>query len=662
MWWQRTARLELAVVRVAEWALLRATKHYRMTAMGAEGELYTRDLGHFDEYLRTVFDEVHVWVSTFRDVTVSLARRRMQEKGFRCLRGASTTDPEQLAEHYEGLRDEFTAAQNNALRYDRFRRLDRGRSSLLGHYLSIQIPDARQRMTKARAEAKVVHDQLTAQKRLEEQYLRKAEATCLLFGCCSNIQAARGPDEFLDALRSVVKELQDAHRYQIQQKLQGGKLQIFVEEMTAPGIALLTRWAGGALSPRQLARLGPEFQPLREAVEQQFMVFPWEDIVLAGAVQDEKKRVGSHMVRHFLRRLERVPTAPGREGQSPKSSMPAWIGKTSGGPRQRTHPWGLPLDKMIHVLVSGAPGSGKSYLGRVIVESSTVYPNLGIVVLDPRNQWVGLLCSEDRPEIVAAYKAFGVEPTQARSFDFVYHAVGMNLGEPLPEDLRQLAKGRWVVSFKGLKNRARCELFARVLDALFEACSGSESEKPRILVVVEEAHLFTKRRVSSDARPAAERAELSMERAVREGRKYGVSLVILTQSVRDFSYGSAAIRQNVATQIFMHNKDREIEYAADFLGNGQAIVRLRPGEAFLCNPTWGVAKVAVRPPFSKVWEPSASETERLVGGSSFSRSPLSNLARRVLEAVGEHYARTGAPAKVSRLFAQLGVTGKQPVA
>ena len=45
-------------------------------------------------------------------------------------------------------------------------------------------------------------------------------------------------------------------------------------------------------------------------------------------------------------------------------------------------------------------------------------------------------------------------------------------------------------------------LFARILDAVFLACAKEESPSLRLLIAVEEAQLFTKRRVGPEAKEA----------------------------------------------------------------------------------------------------------------------------------------------------------------
>ena len=53
-----------------------------------------------------------------------------------------------------------------------------------------------------------------------------------------------------------------------------------------------------------------------------------------------------------------------------------------------------------------------------------------------------------------------------------------------------------------------------------------ESERPRLLIVVDEAQLFTRKRVDESAKEAAAQAERALDRIAREGRKFGIVLAL----------------------------------------------------------------------------------------------------------------------------------------
>ena len=662
IWWNPQERVELSVVDWKPYILIRGTKCYRLRAISESGEeMYARDLPAFDSYLTTLFPEVHLWFSNFSDITPGLARKRVREKRFRHTSGLEDITPEELEDCLGKLSAELAATEAAQRRDEDLSRLDRGRSSLLQRHLRDQIHRTRRRAEQLRADVKGIGDRLTVQNHLEKEYLHKAQASCLLFVVCSNIQIVRERTEFNDALRAVVKELKDIHRYQIQQKLQGGKLQIYSDEVDAPGVSLLTCWTGAALCPRQLARFGLKAEQLQEAVERQFMVFPRNDILLGGSVQDEKKLAGARVVLDLLQRLDRVPESRTGPIHLPKGIMPVWIGSLLDAGNRDGQPCELSIDLTGHIFTSGSTGSGKSFLGRVIVEGAAAHKDLQIVILDPSNQWFGLLSPEERPEILSRYERFGLKRDFARSFDFTYHGIAQGLGDPLPTDLRELANGRRIISFKGMDDRLRCTVFADIMNALFEGCAVSESDLPKLLVLIEESHRFTQKGVAKEDRDAAQRAELSISRCAREGRKYGMRLLFLSQCAMDFTQELLAVRQCITTRAFMHNTDREIEYAADFLDDAKAIVTLPPGEAFLCNPEWGVVKLAVRPPLSKVWEPDDRELRSLLGSAARLEARLSESARAVLKIARESQEKSGDPVRLDSIARQLGITSRRRV-
>lgn len=109
----------------------------------------------------------------------------------------------------------------------------------------------------------------------------------------------------------------------------------------------------------------------------------------------------------------------------------------------------------------------------------------------------------------------------------------------------------------------------------------------------------------------------------------------------------------------MQNSDRDVDYAADFVGDGKKIVQLPPGEAFACNATWGVVRVAVRPPFSRVWEAGEAETRMLVESANRQELLLSDAARAVLDLARENHRETGTPARLTLITEQLGITSRR---
>jgi len=653
--WNPRLRIELAIVEIGAYVVLRTSKLYRLRAIGQDGEMYARDLQELQNFLAVHFPEAHLWLSMFRDITPQLAIERIHQKNFRHLNQADALSPDTMAE----VTSEIAALRDDMERDESLLRLNRDRSSLAQRYLPSQIAEKRRLLNELIARSKNLDQRLLAQDHLEKEYQRKAGAVSLCFACTSNIQAADNAAGVADAIHAVVKEIQDVHHYQIKQKLEGGKLRIYIEELSEPGIALLSRWVGAVLNPVQLAKCGPEFAELRRSVEEDLMVLPRQDILLGGSVQDEKKLVGARVVRNFLKKLEVVPPAPATAARSLASTVPVWIGNLCHGSRMSAEPWQLPLEWAGHMYLSGRTGSGKSFLARVIVEGCLTHNEVSVLILDPGNQWLSILQPEDRPEILDRYGRFGLEPANARAFPFVYYGPGLRAGHSLPSDLGSLARGLHLISFRGMGEQERCNLAADILQRVFEGSSRAEAGRRRTIIVIEEVRNFVRKRASETARGPAGRSQTEIDRISCEGRKYGLNLLLISQSIRDFSHEVATVRQNIATRIFMMNSDREVAYATDSLDDSKAITRLRPGQAFVCNPNWDPALIEVRPPLSKVWQPDDATVQQLVGSSGPVAPALSTEAQAVLDLACEEYRLTHLPVRLSDVASQSGVTSRR---
>lgn len=393
-------------------------------------------------------------------------------------------------------------------------------------------------------------------------------------------------------------------------------------------------------------------------LESNLTVTPNEDLCLGESLKDNKKLLAARVISTLFRRLD-TPQQIINLSEIPKDAMPIKIGLSMKGNRVTNVPIFLPLSQFQNCYISGSSGSGKSFLARVIIEEAVKYDKLNILILDPRNQAVGLRVAEDRESILSRYPDFDMKATSARGFDFRYFAPGQSFSEKLPSDLSTLGRGRNIVCFKWLNDQQRCDLYWQINNAVFTSFMSEESEELQLIEETEEAQLFTKKRVPEEAKTAASKAENSLDRYVREGRKYGCSAFIISQTIKDFSHDSASIRQNTNTKAFLRNSDREVDYASDFIGDGRQLIHLSPGIVFIHNSEWGLIKVKVRPPLSKVFEFSAIDTRKIVSGSIVTKQQVSSYAQKMLESVKAHYISTGKGINISELAKDMGITSKR---
>lgn len=660
-WWNAAPdkRLQVIVLPAGRATLVKGDKSYYLKSVGPEGETWARDVPALHDYLEAHFPELRISFSHFRDVPPELAEAEVRRR----MAVDAPTQPPPTVEEMARLQRRIEATERESQADQGVMSLLSGAGDLLTGYLHQQGRARRAEVDQMRDELERKRQRLSFLQHLQREYQRKGSAAVYTFSVSSNVQVAESIPQFQDALRAVVRELTDLHRYQVAQKLNGGRLQIQVADATEPAVAWIEQWFGGALTPSHTRRLGSEFDLLRRAATEQSVVTPDEPIHVGDHVRHAEKRLAARFVSDVLHRLDGTQ----REGPSralspervPPETMPLSLGRGVDDAGRLTEPVSFPLTQMVHLYVSGTTGGGKSFLARVLVEEAAHHRQLGVLVLDPRNQSVGLLVPEDRPQILQQYGEFGMKPGEAHGFAFSYFAPALPSAPPPPGDLSQLARGRSIVSFKGMDDQRRCALAARILGAAFDACSGAESDGPRLLIVVDEAQLFTRKRLDESAKPAAAQAERALDRIAREGRKFGVVLALVSQTMKDFGYELASIRQMTTTKIFLRNSDREIDYAADILGDGRQLVQLPTGTALVHNANWGVVRIRVRPPYSKVFEPGEAETRRLVGYDKDPSSSVTADAKSLLAVIKEHGSPPAAPLNMSRAGALAGISSKR---
>jgi len=650
IWWHPAPEklLQVVLLSVGGSTLMKADKSYYLKSVSPEGETWARDIGLLHDYLEAHFPELRISFSHFRDVPPGVAqaevRRRMAVEA-PTLRMPTV---EQIAQ----LQSQLRSRQQDARATDALMGLAAPNADLLTSYVRQQTRTQQREVEQLQDEIEYQQQRLSVLQHLQREYQQKGSAAAYSLGISSNLQIAQDPAHFHDALRAVVKELIDLHRYQVTQKLGGGRLNIQVAEATEPAIVWIEQWLGGALTPMQTRKLGPEFDLMRNSAEEHVIVTPDEPIVVDGHVRHAEKHLGARFLSDVLQRLDKTDLAAQKSALSPENvpqeAMPLSLGCRVDDTGKLGSPVVFPLTQFVHGYVSGTTGGGKSFLARVLVEEAAQHKQLSILVVDPRNQSIGLLVPEDRPKILRQYEEFGMKTERAHGFAFNYFAPGIPYAASLPQELSSLALGRSIVSFKGLDDQRRCELAGRILESVFEACNAQESESPRLLVVVDEAQLFTRKRLDESAKQAAAQAERALDRIAREGRKFGIVMVLISQSVKDFGYELANIRQMTTTKIFLRNSDREIEYAADIVRDGRLLVQLPTGTALVHNASWGVVRIRVRPPYSKVFELGDAEIRRLVGRDKDSSKTVTTEAQKLFAVIKEYGSPPNPPLNMSQ--------------
>lgn len=659
-WWNPAPdhRLQVLVLTLGDSCLVKGSKSYYLKAVTPEGATWTRDLPALHAYLENHFAEIRLAFSHFRDLPPSLAQSHILRNTSDASRPRTVPSVEQIAD----LQQQIDRRKRDFHSLNDLVSLSEYPDDLLSAYMRRDNRATQTEIEAKHAEVQRHQQQLSVFRNLQREYAARDAAASYCFSIHSHLHVVQDSRQFRDLLRSVIKELKDQHRYEISQKLQGGRLQIHIAEAEEPVLAWIEEWFAGAMSPTQLDRLPPAFAPVKAEARNRTMIVPKEPIVLDGHMRDHEKHVAARVVSTVMRHLDKTQGNQREDALDPErisaALMPLNIGKRIDPTNRTIGPAILPLAEFGHTFVSGTSGSGKSFFARVVVEEASLHSKLNILVIDPGNQFAGLLTPEDRALVLHRYSEFGMKPEQSHGFAFSYFAPAISDAPGLPQDRRLLANGRSIISLKGMGDAERCALAASILETVFESASASESECPRLLILVDEVQLLLRKRVDESARVAAAKAERVLDKIARLGRKYGVQLVLISQTISDFGHDLASFRQLMNTRCFFRNSDNEVLYASNLLSDAGALLNLPTGTMVMHNPRWGENRVCVRPPHSKVQELPEQELRRVIRIDR-SAVEMSSNARQLLEVIRVHVAQHHQPPHLTKLAELSGLTSKR---
>ena len=239
-WWHPEIRIEILCIHAGSKTVVKGSKAYYLRSITEEGETWARDIPSLQDYLEAHFPELHLSFSYFRDITGTAAGLQVRRKlGAQASSGGSSSI-RVLAALQRQLADKRGLIES----MDNLIHLDTGTSDLLSSYAQGQREQLRREIDSVQEEISQEEERVSLLENLQREYERKGSAACLVFSLSSHVHLVETPEDFADALAGIVKELRNAHRYQIAQKLCGGRLNIQVAEAAEPVPVWIEQWLG----------------------------------------------------------------------------------------------------------------------------------------------------------------------------------------------------------------------------------------------------------------------------------------------------------------------------------------------------------------------------------------------------------------------------------
>lgn len=249
----------------------------------------------------------------------------------------------------------------------------------------------------------------------------------------------------------------------------------------------------------------------------------------------------------------------------------------------------LPLRKYAQkgILVSGASGSGKTIAAKVIVEE-LLQEQIPVLVFDYTKQWERLFERNTNEAMLEKYRLFGMRSPRAFKGRVV---------KELPEisEVTRNADGIILDLSSVYETDERVGRVAQILDRILEHFQGEEdSEDLRLLIVIEEAHLWTSKEVSREAANF-------LDRVVRLLRKKGVGVMLVSHKISDFD---SAMRSSMNISVVFRTKyEGDLDSIARTLGGD--IAKIVPSMPVGCSM---LHAADLGTPFAMIWRPLYSQT------------------------------------------------------
>jgi uncharacterized membrane protein/DNA polymerase III delta prime subunit len=204
-----------------------------------------------------------------------------------------------------------------------------------------------------------------------------------------------------------------------------------------------------------------------------------------------------------------------------------------------TRAWIYLKNLMTHVMIAGTTGSGKTISAMVLAEEALLHGK-SVIVFDPTAQWTGFLRRCREIDMLKNYKLFGMSEKDARAFKGKIKVVENPLQKVNLKEIILSKEPQIVIFVLTRLDPKDIDVFvANTINEVFKA-RLPESRELRCLIVYDEVHRLLPKF------GGAGKGFLALERGVREFRKWGIGLVLISQVLSDFV---GEIKANIGMEI-----------------------------------------------------------------------------------------------------------------
>lgn len=543
--------------------LIRASKSYRLVKQDVEGqESWSRNLSKLNKELAGTFSSFRISVD-YTDTTTTETTGLKKEAG-------------ELVEEAQVLTT-------------RIQELDRRREQLkigieegvqnLREQLDQRFSETVQQQEELRNRLQEILFTLEERKTELNQWRKNGVSLSYLFQFSTDPEIV-SKNDVDETIQRHIEEAFNLHRRKVKQVLQGPRFKLHVEELEEPRIINRLEHTQ-LLNPESFQHLLNEvddtdvqknLEELQEASVQQYMAVALRDIEVGDKTVERAKSTPARAVGSILRNLEseRVANPSNVPNNGPM------IGTVTG----TNHVVGFDPAELPHYYIMGESGSGKSYLKRVLLENCI---SLGYDVLT--------ISPSDTEEI--GLSLLNTENSEGVGLSVDQYWIGTDKLLDKPGSVDELFTGINAVTLTELSKQGKQDYVNKIFTRLAEI---DRSSKP-LFVFLEEAHNFNKGKAAD-----------AIQKLVREARKFGIHVVIVSQNPTDFSHNHRHVRENTVS-VFLRGE--YTDYAEKFLGNEDEITDLKTGEAIIQSPDFSKLNVDVRETLTKPTAPTNNELEHI---------------------------------------------------